>query len=407
MKVYLLLAVLCAGGAIAQERSGEFIKDQLLVKRREGASPADARKAFATHGAREEAEIAQIRVHVLRLPEQAIERVRAALLKSGEFEFVERDGVAASQAMPVDPYLPSQWHLYKIDMPGAWLTTMGSANVPIAILDGGVDQNHPDLAAKVVPGYNFVSLNSDTSDLTGHGTKVAGAAAAAIDNNIGIASVAGLNPIMPVVVMNASSYASYSNIAKGITYAADRGVRIINISITGTTASSTLQSAVNYAWNKKSTVFAAAGNSNSTSPGYPEACDKVIGVGATDGNDLRASYSNYGAWIDVVAPGSGIYTTFRGGTYGNASGTSFASPITAAVGALMLSIRPDLTPDQLTSLLRSSSTDLGSAGFDSTFGAGRVDANRALQAAQQAAAPVEPVPTEPAPAPTKPGKGNR
>ena len=107
---------------------------------------------------------------------------------------------------------------------------------------------------------------------------------------------------MPIVVMNARANCVYSNIAKGISYAADRGVRIINISITGTTASSTLQSAVNYAWNKGAVVFAAAGNSATTAPGYPAACDKVIAVGATDSNDARASYSNYGSWIDVALP---------------------------------------------------------------------------------------------------------
>jgi hypothetical protein len=155
-----------------------------------------------------------------------------------------------------------------------------------------------------------VSLNANTSDLTGHGTKVAGAAAATTNNNAGVSGVAGLNPIMPVVVMNSNSYASYSNIARGITYAADRGVRIINISITGTTSSSTLQNAVNYAWNKNSVSFAAAGNANTTSPGYPAACDKVIGVGATDNNDARASFSNYGSWIDVVALGPAFTRPF-------------------------------------------------------------------------------------------------
>ena len=382
----LLLIALCALQLVAQEKSGEFIKDRLLVQRRAGSSQADARKNFAAHGASEESEIAQIKVHVLRVPSQAIEKVKAALLQSGQFEFVETDGVASAEAMPLDPMLPSQWHLYKIDMPGAWLTTMGSASVPIAILDGGVDSNHPDLKSRVVAGYSFISLNTNTLDLTGHGTKVAGTAAAATNNNIGVAGVAGLNPIMPIVVMNASSYASYSNIAKGITYAADRGVRIINISITGTTASSTLQSAVNYAWNKGAVVFAAAGNSATTAPGYPAACDKVIAVGATDTNDARASYSNYGSWIDVVAPGSSILTTLRGGSYGGASGTSFASPITAGVAALMLSVKPQLTAAQLTDLLKSTSKDLGTVG-SIRYGAGRVNANAAGFAALAVATP--------------------
>ena len=212
---------------------------------------------------------------------------------------------------------------------------------------------------------------------------------------------------MPLVALNASNYASYSNIARAITYAADRGVRVINVSITGTTASSTLQSAVNYAWNKGSVVIAAAGNSGSTAMGYPAACDKVIAVGSTESTDAKSSFSNYGTWIDVTAPGSGIYTTFRGGGYGAASGTSFASPITAGVAALMLSVKPALTATQLTELLRGSARDLGTAGFDVSFGAGRIDANQAVLAANQAvvSTQVPTVPTEPvvAPAP-KPGK---
>jgi thermitase len=404
MKSYAFLALLCAAASVAQERAGDFVKDTLLVQRREASSPSDSRKAFAAHGAAEASEIPQLRVHVLRVPEQAIEKVRAALLRSGQFEFVEREGVAAANAIPLDPMLPSQWHHYTIDMPGAWLNTMGSVNVPIAILDGGVDGTHPDLSSKMIPGYNFVALNTDTADLTGHGTKVAGSAAAATDNGLGVAGVAAKNPIMPIVVMNASSVAYYSSIAKGITYAADRGVRIINISITGTTSSSTLQSAVNYAWSKNAVVFAAAGNASTTAPGYPAACDKVIAVGATDSADLRASYSNYGSWIDIVAPGSNILTTLRGGGYGTTSGTSFASPITAGVGALMLSVRPDLTATQLTELIKSSAKDLGAAGFDIQFGSGRLDANRAVVAALQAADTIPSTTT--APAPTN-GKGKK
>ena len=190
MKSSVVIALLCASVSIAQERSGDFVKDTLIVQRRDASSPSDSRKAFAAHGAAEASEIPQLRVHVLRVPEQAIEKVRAALLQSGQFEFVERDGVASPSAMPLDPMLPQQWHHYKIDMPGAWLTTMGSTSVPIAILDGGVDGTHPDLAAKMIPGYNFVASNTNTSDQTGHGTKTAGSAAAATDNGIGVAGVA-------------------------------------------------------------------------------------------------------------------------------------------------------------------------------------------------------------------------
>ena len=406
MKRKLFTAVLCASAALAQDTAPKFVKGTLLVQRREVSGPADWRKAFAAHGAVEESEIPQLRVHVLRVPEQAIDKVRAALMNSGQFEFVERDGIASATAMPLDPMLPSQWHHYKIDMPGAWLTTMGSTTVPIAILDGGLDGTHPDLGSKMIPGYNFVNLSMDTPDLTGHGTKVAGSAAAVTNNNLGVSGVAAYNPIMPIVVMDASNYASYSNIARGINYAADKGVRIINISITGTTSSLTLQSAVDYAWKKNAVVFAAAGNANTTAPGYPAACDKVIAVGSTSSADTRSAFSNYGTWIDVVAPGEAILTTTAGGSYAAVSGTSFASPITAGVAALMLSVKPGLNATQLSDLIRSSSVDLGAPGFDEEFGSGRVDAHRAVLAALQATA--APTPTVEEPTVTtqpKPGKG--
>src|SRR5262249_38944556 len=147
-----------------------------------------------------------------------------------------------------------------IQAPYAWGVTVGASGVPIAIIDSGVDGTHPDLTSKLIPGWNFLNGTSNTADVLGHGTAVAGTAGGATNNATGVAGVTWNNMIMPLVVLNSSDYASYSDIASAITYAADHGVRIINISIGGSSSSSALQSAVDYAWNKGAVVFASAMN---------------------------------------------------------------------------------------------------------------------------------------------------
>ncbi len=195
------------------------------------------------------------------------------------------------------------------------------------------------------------------------------------------------------MVLDSSNYATYSDIASAIEYAADHGARIISISIGGSSASSTLQSAVDYAWNKGSVVFAAAMNNSSSTPYYPAACNNVVAISATEPNDTFASFSNYGSWIDLSAPGDLILTTTLGGGYGSWWGTSLATPIAAAVGALALSANPSLTNSGLVSLLKSNSDDLGTPGYDQYFGWGRVNAYKAVLAAKNTQVPTATPPT--------------
>lgn len=189
---------------------------------------------------------------------------------------------------------------------------------------------------------------------------------------------------MPLVVLNSDNWATYSDIAEAITYAADNGVRVMNISIAGSSSSWTLQNAVDYAWSKGAVVIAAAANESTNSPYYPAAIEEVVAVAATNSNDGLASFSNYGDWIDLCAPGTSILTTHNGGGYGTWAGTSFSSPITAGVAALMLAENPGLTNTDLVGLLNGAADDLGDAGFDSTYGHGRVNAYNAVLAAMNA-----------------------
>ncbi len=389
-----LFLIVAKGPGLAQTAAAEeHVPGRLLARPASHASETTVAQVLAAAGGKVHHKIDGVDVLVVDVPDQAMDAIAGALSRTRLFSFVERDFIAHAATTPNDPNFASQWHLAKIQAPSAWSLTEGSAGVPIAIIDSGADPNQPDLKAKLVNGWNFLTGNSNTSDTgcnTGHGTAVSGAAAAATNNLTGVAGVAWANPIMPLVVTSSSCYAYYSDMASAITYATDHGVRIINISITGSTVSSTLQSAVDYAWSKGAVIFAAAGNSSSSSPVYPAACNNVLAISATEPTDTLASFSNHGSWIKLSAPGDMILTTQEGGTYGNWWGTSLASPIAAAVGALALSANPSLTNAQLVSLLETNSDDLGTPGFDQYFGYGRVNAYKAVAAAKGVATDTTP-----------------
>jgi len=196
---------------------------------------------------------------------------------------------------------------------------------------------------------------------------------------------------MPLVVVDANDFAAYSDIASAFQFAADHGVRVINASLGGPNPSDTLQIAVNYAWNEGAVIFAAAMNDSTDSPYYPAASTYVVAVSATDSNDHLASFSNYGNWITLAAPGTNILTTVNGGGYTYWNGTSFSAPIVAGVAALCLAVNPALSASDLVSLLKQTADDIGPPGFDLSFGWGRVDAFQAVSAAQ-------PPPPDPGPA---------
>lgn len=379
-----LVCLFTSGKGMASQAAREYVEDELLVQFKAGVPNEKVTQAIAGAEATEDEEIPQIRVKKIKVPPQALEKVKASLKKNPHVNFVENNSLARGGALPNDPSYASQWHLPKISAPLAWDISTGSASVDIAIVDSGVDPAHPDLAGKLIPGYNFLIGNSDTHDVLGHGTAVAGTAGAIANNAKGVSGVAWQNQIMPLVVLDASDYASYSNIAQAITYAADHGVRVINVSIGGSSSSSTLQNAVTYAWNKGALVFVSAMNNNTSTPYYPAACANAIAVASTNSADAKASFSNYGTWITLTAPGEYIYTTNNGGGYGAWNGTSFSSPMTAGLAALILSVNPMLSNAQVLDILKKNADDLGATGFDTSFGYGRINAYKSLVAAQTA-----------------------
>lgn len=253
-------------------------------------------------------------------------------------------------------------------------------NVTIAIIDSGIDPSHPELKANLLPGYNFRSGNRGTYDRQGHGTEVAGVAALASGLTCDM-DVNGRIMLMPLVVANGRGETSPRILANAIRYAADHGARIINVSYGGMADRDILQDAVDYAWVKGSVVFAAAMNGYHGHTAYPAACDRVVAVTGLGLNSSRSSFANYGDWIDLAADSTLVPTVTRGGGYAAVNGTSFAAPVAAGLGALLLLVNPDLTNTQLVDILTSTAEDLGAPGFDSNFGFGRVSPAKSLKAA--------------------------
>jgi len=362
------------------EPSGPFVPGRLLVKFHSHVVPDQARAIIAALGARDAEEIPRIGVHILDLPSQAGEAAFVHAFQSRpEVEFAELDSIVSPDEMiPNDPNYKNEWHLPKIAAPDAWPITTGNSTVTVAILDTGVDGTHPDLTQKMVPGWNFYDNNADTSDVYGHGTAVAGTAAASSNNSKGVASPAWGCLIMPIRISDLNGYGSTSLMAKGLTWAADHGARVANISYRVSTSSS-ITSAANYLQSKGGIVTISAGNQSE----FEAAADNpsVLTVSATDSNDSMTSWSNTGNIIDLAAPGLGIYTTNRGGGYGSWWGTSFSAPLVAGVAALVISANPNLSAVQVQNVLKQAADDRGAAGWDTSYGWGRVNAARAVSLA--------------------------
>lgn len=335
-------------------------------------------------GAAQKGTVPAIGVRIIEVPAAAAAQLLLALQRNADVEYAEPDYTAEAIGTANDPYFTqgSQYHLAKIQAPAAWDVTTGSANLVVAVVDSGVNAAHPDLAGKVLTGYDFVANDNNPNDENGHGTAVAGVVAPASNNGLGIAGVAWANPILPVRVLDAAGSGSYSAICNGITYAADQGARIINMSFGGTSSSSALQDSINYAWSKKCVLIAAAGNNGNNTAFYPAACNNVVAVSATDPNDVRPTWSNYGTYVDVSAPGVDILSLYGADQYAAWNGTSFSSPVTSGVAALMASANPGLTNVELVDLLLKNSDDIGTAGYDVYYGYGRVNASRAVNAAK-------------------------
>jgi subtilisin family serine protease len=294
--------------------------------------------------------------------------------------YAERDGIVRALYTPTDPSWGSQWNMRIISADKAWDIHKGDPAFKVAIVDTGVDYNHEDLAAHYVSGgYDWVNNDANPMDDNRHGTHCAGIAAAVMDNSLGVVGVAQVG-IWAEKVLNSLGSGSSSNVANGIIHATNGGVKVISMSLGGG-SSRALSDACAYAWNNGVLLVAAAGNNNrniDSRPSYPASYSTVVAVAATDSNDKKASYSNYGFKIEVAAPGSNILSTLPGNSYGSLSGTSMACPHAAGLAGLIWSYDMSMTNQDVRNRLHQGVDDLGTPLRDQYFGYGRINAYKAL-----------------------------
>lgn len=251
--------------------------------------------------------------------------------------YVEPNHRRTIDSVPNDPRYAGQTGLPRIGCPAAWDVARGNPAVTIAILDTGVDLDHPDLAPALLPGYDFVGESLAIQDVIGHGTHCAGTAAAATDNGLGVAGVAWGCKILPIKVIGDDGSGTDDNIAAGIVWATDQGAKVISMSFGGPDASQTLAAAIAYASENGVLIVCSAGNAGTTAPTYPAFYLSSLAVAALDAQDRRASFSNYGSWVELAAPGVDILSTLPGGVYDRRTGSSMAAPFVAGAAALIFS----------------------------------------------------------------------
>jgi len=316
-------------------------------------------------------------------------RPEVRIVVAAEVERLAEDHVVTSVEAPVrvgalsdpgDPLRPQLWGLDDMKVDAVHHCSTGE-DVTVAVIDSGVQADHPDLIGRVVPGPSFLGGGTETpggggADPNGHGTHVAGTIAAIAGNGIGVAGVAPDTTIHAIRVLDPDGTGWSTDVATGINRAVDAGVDVINLSLGSTTRSGGIRAAVNHAWNSGVVVIAAAGNTPKCwDPCWPGAEPNSIAVAAHSSTRQTASFSVNGSWLDVSAPGVGIISTYPTGTgYASSQGTSMASPHVAGLAALMLATDPALSPAQLRGALRRGAIDIGAPGFDHQSGQGAIDA---------------------------------
>jgi subtilisin family serine protease len=298
----------------------------------------------------------------------------------------------AEAISPKDPLWGNSWSLKKVGAPAAWRVTTGVAQTVVAVLDTGIDLNHPDLAGAFVDGWDAVNEDADPTDDHGHGTLVAGVIAARSNNGIGGVGACWRCSLMPVKVIGANGSGSAADIAEGIVWAADHGASVINMSFVMTGPDAGVANALEYARSKGSLVVAAAGNAGSSEATFPAGQPGVVSVTGTDPADARYDWASYGSWVKLAAPGCS-QSTQAGGGYADFCGSSSAAAFVSGIAALARSAATTASADVVATALLTNAVQVG----DFVAG-GRVDAAAAL------AAPALSCCGRPAPADSRPGR---
>jgi len=333
----------------------------------------------------ENVEVIAPQVELITLAEGAdLELFKVRLENDPNVEFVEPNYERHLMGTVNDPGYAMQWWVPHVKAESMWIhATTQKRKIVVGVIDTGIDRNHEDLKSRIEPGgYNFYANDSILNDIHGHGTMVSGVIAAESGNGKGITGVAGPYDvsILPLKVSDTGSL-TLSNLIKAIDYAVDKKVDVLNLSLGGSKYSVLENKAIQRAIRADIVVVAAAGNEalKGNNLSYPASYDHVISVGAIDENNERSSFSNYNHLIDLVAPGERIYTTTPNDSYVAVHGTSFSAPIVAGTVAMMKGLDPNLSIDEIDSLLKTTAKDHGVPGPDPFYGAGVLDIERLIE----------------------------
>jgi thermitase len=378
-------------------------KKQFIIGLKKGFSEGRALVEECDAEASLVCEIGKINACVCKVPKKKVPSFLKFMKSNPNVIYIEEDNIVrvaqwenvisknktgANAAIPNDPLFPEQWGIPQVNGPRAWdLSNISTATAFIAILDTGIDLDHQDLSDKVVINQNFTDSNT-TDDIYGHGTHVAGIAAAITDNMTGVAGMSfNSAQLMNIKVLGDNGSGFHSWIAQGVIFATDQGAKVINMSLGGPSPSSILRNAILYARDNGAVVIAAAGNSNSKRRQFPAGYNYPISVAATNRRDKKARFSNFGArWVDVAAPGVGILSTCPNHPnvigcfeYGSLNGTSMATPFVSGLAALLFATYPSLTNLQVSKIIKKTCKDIKGTGNLYRFG--RINALRAIRRA--------------------------
>ncbi len=382
--------------AVAQEPAPAYVPGEIIAKLRAPTVKRDVTFMLAEKGIQPVQSIPDLALSRLRAPAGREQELARWLVESGLAEYAAPNYYAYAAGIPNDPYWPLQWNMTLINAPAGWDIITGTPAITIAVLDTGVDLDHPDLAGRLVAGWDYVNSDPYPDDDNGHGTHVAGIIGALANNSIGVAGVDWQARLMPIKVLNASGVGTYFNIIDGIRYAANVA-KVINLSLVGWDDYQGLHDAVIYAVNRGCLVVTAAGNCGDGGAGcpgvnpiaYPAAYTETIAVAATTRQEGRASYSGYQPYVNLAAPGgdagSPVWSTVPNNTYGARSGTSMAAAHVSGLAGLLWSLNPSFSSAQVWQIMRDSARKIGPYpyvdGRNDYFGYGLIDIAGALQSA--------------------------
>lgn len=396
----------------ASPTSPEFVAGELVVGLADGYSIGSVRSTMSSLGMylapTPEELSSELNVSILNVPPGSELAARDELLKSPAVLFAEPNYIVTADLIPNDSRWMDQYGPSLVHAPAAWDITTGSADVILAVIDSGLDTGHPEFTGRLLTGKDYVDGSLPVQDACGHGTHVAGIAAAAGNNAEGVAGMAWGIKILPVRVLDKTCGGSFADVAAAILWSVNQGADVINLSLGSASPSTLMENATYWAYDHGVTVVASAGNSGTTPIYYPARYPWVVSVGSVDNTTLRAPSSSFGADLDLVAPGVDILsttprTTFdlekapynATRTYGYLSGTSMASPHVAGAVALMLSAFPTKFnhPDKVTQALTATALDLGDSGKDNYYGYGLLQIDAALVYTPTVNPPPQTVPT--------------